>query len=269
MNKLTLKELQEIELNILIAFDKVCRDNEIKYSLGYGTLIGAVRHKGFIPWDDDIDVIMVRKEYEKFKVIAKKNKQILDKKYKVLFPSDDGYSYPMIKIIDTETVLYEKYVVREELGVWIDIFPIDYCAHSKKDALKIAKSQLRLCENYFRGRYRSKNDNLYNTMKNLLWLPIFRILNGIFKKRLLENEKHFSNNVPMKYMGVLVYIASLNNIYPAEYFEEYTVMQFENKNFMVFKRYDEILSDRYGNYMELPPESQRLAHDPEAYIRNT
>ena len=62
MNKLTLKELQEIELNILIAFDKVCRDNEIKYSLGYGTLIGAVRHKGFIPWDDDIDVIMVRKE---------------------------------------------------------------------------------------------------------------------------------------------------------------------------------------------------------------
>lgn len=131
MNKLTLKELQEIELNILIAFDKVCRDNEIKYSLGYGTLIGAVRHKGFIPWDDDIDFALPRNEYEKLKAFCRLNfygeyeqtdRKKTSKRENIVKGLEDYYW----------TERYDYFRVFKEMPgkyrVYIEFFSLDYYA---------------------------------------------------------------------------------------------------------------------------------------------
>jgi len=265
MRRLTLKELQKIELDILIAFDKVCRENNIKYSMGGGSMIGTVRHKGFIPWDDDIDIFMHREEYEKFKKFVSENSFMLDGRYKVLLPGDEGYPYPFMKIIDTSTLLYEKNTVRNKLGVWMDVFQIDYCAHDSREARKMAKSQKRLFVNYIRGRYRCDNDSAYHILKNLFWLPFFRVQTNHIKNKLLAREKQFSQNRKMEYAGTLIWAVSLNDVYPSEYFEEYTEMEFEKHPVMIFKRYNDILTQRYGNYMELPPENERITHDPEAY----
>ncbi|MCI8969608.1 MAG: LicD family protein [Lachnospiraceae bacterium] len=267
MRRLTLKELQETELDILIAFDRMCREEGIHYSLGGGTLIGAVRHKGFIPWDDDIDVFMKREEYEKFKKKIYRNRSDLNDRYHVLLPGAEGYPYPFIKIIDTDTILYEKNTVRNELGVWIDIFPIDFCAQHKRSALKIAKYQLKLFRCYARGRYRCDNQNINNMIKNFFWLPFFRIQTDKVKNKMLEREKKFSENTRMRYAGPLVWASSLHDVYPSEYFDGYTQIEFEKHRFMIFRRYDDILKHRYGNYMELPPESERVSHEPEAYMK--
>lgn len=266
MKKMQTKELQQIELKILISFDKICRENGIKYSLGAGTMIGAVRHKGFIPWDDDIDVFMVREEYDRFVNIIRKKCGMLQGGYKVLLPEADGYPYPYIKIINTHTILYEKDTNREKIGVYIDVFPVDYCAQTQKEALKIVKAQKRLFTIFCRDKYRHESNNLYYLLKNL-YLFFFKLFhfNINIERRLLQRMNEFSHNKPMPYSGTLVWATSEKDVYPTEYFESYTEMKFENYSFMIFSQYDAILKHRYGNYMELPPKKKRVGHEPEAY----
>ena len=118
--KLSLKERQNISLDILIDVDRFCRENDITYFMGCGTLLGAVRHKGFIPWDDDIDILMFRDDFNRFLNIYKSDKYALSK------PLDGRFC--IAKVYDTDTVEYEAgidYSNREPLGVDIDIFPLD------------------------------------------------------------------------------------------------------------------------------------------------
>ena len=265
MRRLTLKEMQKIQLDILIVFDRVCRENNIKYSMGAGSMIGTVRHKGFIPWDDDIDIFIHRDEYKELKKIVAKRNFMLDGRYKVMLPGDEGYPYPFMKIIDTNTLLYEKNTVRDELGVWIDVFPIYYCANNEREALKIVKFQRKLFRYNCWGRYKCKNDSIYHVLKNMFRTPVFRARLAHTKKVLLEREKQFSRNHKMKYAGPIVWASSLKDAYPSEYFDGYVEMEFEKHSVMIFKRYDDILIHRYGNYMKLPPVNERRAHEPEAY----
>lgn len=105
MREMTLGEVKECELNILIYIDQLCKKNNINYTLGYGTLLGAVRHKGFIPWDDDIDIILVNDEYKKLLKVLYKDK---NSQYRVLSPKDEGYWYSYAKVTDSRTLICEK-----------------------------------------------------------------------------------------------------------------------------------------------------------------
>ena len=121
-----LDEIKKIELGILISFDKFCRNNDIKYSLGAGTMIGAVRHGGFIPWDDDIDIFMLRKEYDTFlKLVAQNNFTLDETFYTVLNPENKENIHPFIKIVDTRTIAYEQNRMKKYMkGIWMDILSL-------------------------------------------------------------------------------------------------------------------------------------------------
>ena len=133
----TVEELQKIELEILKYIDKVCKENNLTYFLAYGTLIGAIRHKGFIPWDDDVDIQMPRDDYNKLCDILKEE----NGRYKLLDHKEGlGYIYPFAKVIDSNTRLIETGLTETvNMGVYIDIFPIDGTPNDFKKRKKYLK----------------------------------------------------------------------------------------------------------------------------------
>lgn len=122
--KLSLDQVKETALQLLIYVDRICEENDLKYSLYYGTLLGAVRHKGFIPWDDDIDIVMLRPDYDKLLSILAK-----DETYLLLDQSTrPDYRYTFAKLVDSNTYLESTQFYSgedPELGVFLDIFPLD------------------------------------------------------------------------------------------------------------------------------------------------
>ena len=122
--KLSISEVKEIELGLLLKFDQICQRHGLTYYLCGGTLLGAIHHKGFIPWDDDIDVLMPRGDFEKL-LELEKTQDSTEIEQIVSWKSGKSI-YPFIKLINTNTVLKEKYLSEEfTTGVWIDIFPFD------------------------------------------------------------------------------------------------------------------------------------------------
>jgi len=115
-----IEEIQKVDLEILRFFDNVCRENNLTYFLSGGTLLGAIRHKGFIPWDDDVDLVMPRKDFEKLIEILDKS----DSNYKLFIPGcSEDYFYTFGKLVDTRTVLDEfDYCPIKGMGLYIDIF---------------------------------------------------------------------------------------------------------------------------------------------------
>lgn len=129
-NIITLKEMQNLELSLMKKLHSICESNNLNYFLGYGSCIGAIRHNGFIPWDDDIDIIMPLEDYENLINILKHSND----RYQIrCLENDDKYIYPFAKFVDTYTELDEFEMEAEPIGVYVDIFPIYYLPTSEKN----------------------------------------------------------------------------------------------------------------------------------------
>lgn len=263
----SLDEIKEIELRILISFDSFCRKNNIKYSLGAGTLLGAIRHKGFIPWDDDIDIFMMRKEYDKFISLIKKGIQLDCRHYEVKMPDCNDYIYPFLKIIDLNTIVYENCLSKKYfIGIWIDIFPIDYCGDSEAEARKAVMDMRKSSVGIARAAARLHSKDICSRLKNVYHFLCEKLLPS---ERYKKKKLNYKFPEGKKYAGPIIWAYSAQNpmadVYPSEYFSEYEEAEFEGHRFMIFSRYDEILKHRYGNYMELPKKEDRTMHNMEAY----
>ena len=264
----TLDEIKEIELGILVSFDKFCRNNDIRYSLGGGTMIGAVRHRGFIPWDDDIDIFMMRKEYDKFLNLLEQNKFILDKEfYYVLSPKDEKNIYPFIKIVDTRTIAYERDRKKKYMnGLWMDVFPVDGLGDDEKQIIKtqdyMRKNDRKLSQSVM--HYEGKRNFIKNIYLFLVQ-TVGRYTYSRYKRKILNYKLPEKG----KFYGTIIWTAgkgkTLPDVYPKEYFLAYSEIEFENRKFMIFSRYDDILKHRYGDYMKLPDEEDRCCHGFDAY----
>lgn len=270
MRRIDVDELKKIELSLLIEVDKICRENGFRYMLGYGTLLGAVRHGGFIPWDDDIDIIMPRPDYDKFIDYCDKNDVDFN-----LFSSANNreYTQMFLKVCNKDTVVDTGTDFKMcRFGVWVDIFPIDGLGDTvpkaKRFVILISCAKL-LCavaqwKTYKRNK---KNGPIYELIRFFTFL-ISRLIfdvNAFVQK--MDKKARTHEFGESKYCGCLCDFCDYESVVmPREMFEKICELTFENHSFFCPANYDAYLRQIYGNYMELPPvEEQQTHHLFEAY----
>lgn len=253
---ISLSEMQNLEFEIMKAIHEFCCENAIRYSLAYGTLLGAVRHHGFIPWDDDMDIIMPRPDYDKFIT------SFTSSRYKVVSLSDEGYLYPYAKVYDCTTFLHEELrFTYQNMGVFVDIFPVDGLPASEYMQKRLYSRQVLLYKLHMSMKYHYSNEwTLVKNMQLLLGriigtlIPIKRILT-ILEKQSMQYSFDASETV-----AVLVGEDVLIPIKKQE-FDQLKLIQFGNTQFYSIPEFDELLHGLYGNYLELPPkEKQKSEH---------
>ena len=241
----------------LAFFDKICTKNRINYSLIGGSLIGAVRHKGIIPWDDDIDVAMAPEELEKLKTALSKEKEA---PYKLLIPNTNGYYYPFCKLVSTNTVLDElQQKDIPDYGVFIDIFTYHNISSDKKAQKKFYKKYFR----YHTGIYTTAAEHKAwprNPRHRFKYIWYNYIAKANYTQKMLD----LYNSLPKEATGFLVSSDPTygieRDVISSEWTTDFIRVPFENIEASIYKEYDNILRTVFGDYMQLPPEEERKPH---------
>ena len=250
-----LKEIHKIELDILKYVAEFLEKNNLRYYLAYGTLLGAVRHKGFIPWDDDIDIQMPRADYDKLIEIF--NEQNKESDYFLISPYDEKSKHFIAKIINKKTLKIEPFVKNDfEFGIDIDIFPLDAQTEDYIEFENIYNKVTKIASTY-------NMLTQFNTLKRKVYrlVNFFRSRNKkVYQQKIdkLVKNYNFDNS---KYVGsVCSSVNSLGDRHKSSCFESSVKLEFEGCLFNCPVGYDKILTDLFGDYMQLPPENQRITH---------
>jgi lipopolysaccharide cholinephosphotransferase len=261
-----LQRLKDKELKILIEFGQVCEKLGINYSLSSGTLLGAVRHKGFIPWDDDIDVVMLREDYDKF--LAKGQELLPDHLFIQTYETDKEYPYNFGKIRDTSTLLkeYATQTLNMKNGPYIDIFPVDRVSSNR--LIRWTDNQLLALIYAIKFSYtiewaKNSSSRLRGIMRRLLF-PLARAI-GPYRLNIVETSIRIKRNKNTNNFTFGDQHTTPPNclketmMMPIEYFETFEEIEFEHIKFKGLKEWDKYLTIMYGNYLQLPPEEKRVS----------
>ena len=256
----TAEELKKIEVELLLFFREFCEQHNLTYYLAYGTLIGAVRHKGFIPWDDDIDVLMPREDYEKLQDLTIGD-QWPDCRF-LSYKSEPQYGYPWIKLASKKTELHPSRFNNGFLyGASMDIFQLDYVAGDREEVIQ--KSQ-KIKDAFFQdmrkrqlytimsqgGAFNKFVRKQYYKLIGSRMEPIDHVIGAVEKKAMEISS-------PDAKYCMLVY--DPGSVWEKEWFgEKPAYLEFEGEMFRVPENYDKVLSETYGDYMKLPPVEQRV-----------
>lgn len=256
-------ELRELQMQVLDAIDAYCHDNNLTYFISSGTLLGAVRHGGYIPWDDDIDIYMPRESYERIR----RGFNDANGRYKLIDGyNTPGYHYTFTKIVDTETILIEGEHPDRQIGIYVDIFPIDYVPEDYAQLEAIFKKKQRL-DHLLIARQcpilctKSIGGILYRLYSRLTTTRL-----GLLRKydSLIKNDRQSSLVCNMTDAGP----KSPKSAFRAEAIASDVDIKFENRSYKTMVGYMEYLEHTYGDYMTLPPVDKRVHHSFTAYIKN-
>lgn len=258
------KYMQEIQLELLKAFSEFCEKNKLRYFLMYGTLIGAIRHGGFIPWDDDIDVMMPRPDYDKFIKLSRNCESL--KKYQILaYELDSTYIYPFAKMCDKNSILVEE-DMDWEMGIYIDIFPCDGLPETQSELQKYIQKMEYYKFALTAAIKKPKHKVWYKRVVKKIIYPFFKMKGSYYWLNKMRNLIAKYPWDSAKYVGLATDIIS-REIQPKEIYEEYIELSFEGEKFKAPSQYDRVLKKQYGNYMELPPLEERKGHKNTVYIK--
>lgn len=269
MRYLTPDEVKQGELEILLAFDNIAKEHGLRYSLEGGTLLGAVRHKGFIPWDDDIDIMMLRADYDKLVAIAKTDIPLGH--FKFTGYEIDGYPMPFIKMFDTRVVVEEAVMsstITEHL--WIDVFPIDALPEDENEARRAFRKSFLLRALIKTGNYKfvGAGKHWYKRMVRMMIYPFVKLfrLNDWAERMMCKLAKSYGDASTAEYVGMLVWGYGMSSRNRAELFKETCLLEFEGHMFPAIAGWDQRLRSLYGDYMEIPPIEKRATHSVTAYV---
>ena len=267
---LTLKEKQQVELGVLIRFKEICEKYNLRYSLAYGTLLGAVRHKGFIPWDDDIDVMMPRPDYLKF--VSVFNSECYGSKYG-LVSMHNNYEFfaPLSKMYDTTTLVIQQYgqIEKTPYGVYVDIFIIDGLPASSDEIFYSNAEKLRFKWGLAnRKLFQRKSKNIINYLGGNALSLFYKIRGYLYFRD--EYDKYASQFEydSSEYVAVVIYGEGIKKEkMNAVEMRERSEVEFEGVAFQAVKNPRKYLEQMYGDYLSLPPEDQRVSKHNSYAIR--
>ena len=267
MIELSLDEIRKIELDMLAEFNDFCVQNNIEYYLSNGTLLGAIKYRGYIPWDDDIDVLVPRADYDRLISLFKDS----DRYQLFAFEKNRKYHFPFAKLCDMTTFKREENVINHlKLGVDIDIFPLDAwddnIVKAEKEVSKIRKNMLCL------GLAKREKLGSSHWVKKSIKFAVMTLCKicggGLFVRKIIQASKRH-NKKHSKYCGCKSWcIYGTREIIPAEVFADTVQVEFEGSLFPAPVGYDTYLRSLYGDYEKDPPkEKQKSHHRFRAYRR--
>lgn len=253
-----LKELQQVTLAMLKDIDRVCVENNIPYYLGEGTMLGAVRHKGFIPWDDDIDLLMMRDDYERFLKIAP---EAMGERYEIQhYTTMENCWTPLMKVrlITDSPKFRQSHIahVTKNNGPMIDIFPLDNVPELSSFRQTMQGTMMRILRGTLSQKMRTAEDD--NWQKKILRFASHFVSRDFLFKCINKNYVKY-NNPSNKYIVCLAsYYKVQKETFPKEAFGEPVRVPFEDGMFPVPQDTDLILTTIYGDYMTPPPPEKRV-----------
>lgn len=257
--EITLEELRKIQVDILNKVADFCEENAIRYWIDCGTLLGAIRHKGYIPWDDDIDMGMLREDYEKFAALF----NLQNERYQFLcYENNRDFHLPFAKVLDTSTVLYEPDERGAKISVNIDIFVYDNAPDDDtemkrmfdiRDKLlkihQIKQEHINLKKNPCKG--------IVKVCRKALYTIAHPAPNGHYIAAIIENSKKYATEDTAR---VGDFSGFTNMVCNKRVFEKFVDVPFEGRSYKAPVGYDEWLRSFYGDYMQLPPEEEQVSH---------
>lgn len=258
MEKLSKDEVKKRALAVMQYLHETCENNNIYYVLSSGSCLGAVRHKGFIPWDDDIDVFVPRAHYDR--LIDALNSG--EGQFRALtYTNCEGYYYPFCKLVDTQTFSQQDgYNPIQSMGLFVDIFPVD----GLPSDVKVREKHIRKARRYARLILIKNAVHTPNPIRNIAK----RMVGSFFKSESLCRKV---NDLALKYSEqtseYAMDIVWGTKPFLNEYIKERILVPFEDHHFYIPKNYDGYLKTIYGDYMKLPPIEKRTSHDLEVYLR--
>lgn len=267
--KIDNNEHKEILLNIFDFLIEVCKKHKILYFISSGTLLGAVRHKGFIPWDDDIDVMMPREDYTRFVSVIKKYNTI----YEIFTPEGSkNYLYTYAKLCLKNSLLIEfPKGIRINSKIYIDIFPMDYLPENNDNSEKMYRLIKKYALANFNFRFYRNFNFLETNLVKKIYFHFKKKIYGFFPNdhyiiKIQNVLKNFKVENP-KFIGMVIAGYGHREKMKIQLFQESTFLEFEGRLCNSPKFYDVYLSNLYGDYLKLPSiENQRKTHDNEAYL---
>ena len=264
MRQLDSQEIKQVILDILSVFAEYCDEHGLRYYLCGGTLLGAVRHKGFIPWDDDVDLLMPRPDYDRLHELVK-SEPICDH-YQLISITAGNSFWPFAKLIDTRTHTDNTYNTNDQ-WLWIDIFPMDGLPADEKESAKVLSIAAPMKKWFTRSNAKfGEGRTVFKKITKIPMILFLKIINPkTFGRKLDRIARRYSFD-DSEFVGGIAWSLGPKERMKKEEYISAVDMEFCGRLFHVPECWDYYLHSIYGDYMQLPPEDQRVNHEFVAFI---